>query len=98
MFQAAYDPVKSSPLCAAIFFDNHKALPPTYIQVCGLDPMRDYGLLWQKLLQIEDVATKLDVYSGLPHGFWAVWKDLSASKRWKDDCRAGWRWLLTRHE
>jgi hypothetical protein len=34
--------------------------------------VRDYGLLYEKVLRNEDINTKVDVYLGLPHGFWAM--------------------------
>lgn len=33
--------------------DNHllENMPPTHIMVCGLDPLRDHGLLYHQKLQ-----------------------------------------------
>jgi acetyl esterase/lipase len=45
-----------SPLLA-----NHTGLPPTHLQVCGLDPLRDEGLLYERLLREQGVPTRLDV-------------------------------------
>lgn len=45
-----------SPLLA-----DHTGLPPAYLQVCGLDPMRDEGLLYERLLRELGVPTKLDM-------------------------------------
>lgn len=69
-------------------------LPRTYLQVCGLDPMRDYGFLWAKVLEEQGVNVRMDVYPGLPHGFWSVWNMAKFSKNRKEDSDRGWDWLL----
>ncbi|KAF7341799.1 Esterase/lipase/thioesterase [Mycena sanguinolenta] len=78
-----------SPLLA-----DHVGLPPLYIQICGLDPLRDEGLLYERVLREQDVRTKLDIYPGVPHGFHALWPGMTASKKWEEDVRAGVRWIL----
>jgi acetyl esterase/lipase len=40
---------------------NHTGLPPAYIQICGLDPLRDEGLLYERLLREQGVPTRLDM-------------------------------------
>lgn len=36
-----------------------------------MDPLRDEGLLYERLLRTEcDVCTRLVIYAGLPHAFW----------------------------
>ena len=40
----------------------HKGLPPTYIQVNGLDPLRDDGLIHEQVLGEHGVKTKIDVW------------------------------------
>ncbi|KAJ7688074.1 alpha/beta hydrolase fold-domain-containing protein, partial [Mycena rosella] len=71
----------------------HEGLSPAYIQVAGFDPLRNEGLLYERLLRESGVKTKLDVYPGVPHGFHGL--PLAASKKWEADFRAGLGWLLS---
>lgn len=75
---------------------GHSGLPPAYIQVCGMDPFRDEGILYEECLRTEGgVRTKMDVYSGLPHGFWLFFPTLTDSiARYREDLSGGFRWLL----
>ncbi|KAF8181748.1 Alpha/Beta hydrolase protein [Mycena galopus ATCC 62051] len=94
-----------SPLLA-----DHTGLPPAYLQVCGLDPMRDEGLLYERLLRELGIPTKLDMrvnpfsvtkhwlnqfrYPGVPHGFKIMFPGIKAAKKWEVDLRGGLRWLF----
>ena len=76
--------------------DGHKDIPPTYFQIAGLDPYRDEELLYEKVLrELNGIATKFDLYSGLPHHFWEFFPQLEKQnqKRLKDTVK-GFRWLL----
>jgi acetyl esterase/lipase len=89
-----YKPDSLSPLRSPFLF-SHQKLPPTYFQVCGLDPLRDEALIYEEVLR-EDcgIKTKVHLYKGLPHGFWYFWPKAEFSKRLRADSVEGLRWLL----
>jgi acetyl esterase/lipase len=91
-----YKPDVKSPLFVPFNHPKgHKGLPPVYFQICGLDPLRDDGLLYEKALREEaGVKTRLDLYPGLPHAFWAVFPHLSSSPAVAVDTLQGVSWLL----
>jgi acetyl esterase/lipase len=98
MFEGHYQPDPKSHLwnlfAPPTKFDN---LPPTYFQVCGTDPLRDEGLLYERLLREEHgCKTKLDVYPGLPHGFHSYFPQLKSSQQFVKDAAGGIGWLLGR--
>ncbi|KAL6700279.1 alpha/beta-hydrolase [Trichoderma pleuroticola] len=74
---------------------RHRILPPVYFQVAGLDPARDDSLIYERILREEcGVPTRIDVYRGVPHGFWTMYPDLAASRRRMRDAVDGVGWLL----
>ncbi|KAJ7915033.1 Alpha/Beta hydrolase protein [Mycena leptocephala] len=78
-----------SPLLA-----DHSNLPPAYLQVCGMDPRRDEGLLYARLLSERDIATRVDIYPGVPHGFHQSFPQMSLVNKWDQDFTAGLAWIL----
>ena len=50
--------MRFSPLLAP----SHAGLAPAFFQVQGLDPLRDEGILYEKLLLAAGVPTKINRY------------------------------------
>jgi len=68
-------------------------LPPHFVQVDGLDILRDDGLIYEKLLRDSGVPTRLIAYPGMPHGHW-TWPQHSLSDKAHVDTLSGIGWLL----
>lgn len=89
----------NSRLWAPLMWSNapdfgHKGFPKTYSQIAGTDPSRDESLIFDDMLKIEGVPTRLDLYAGVPHFFFYTYKDLPQSKGWGKDTLSGFAWLL----
>ncbi|KAF4455422.1 hypothetical protein F53441_2211 [Fusarium austroafricanum] len=89
-----YRPDPKSPLAFPIAFPNHAGLPKTYFQACGMDPVRDCSIILEQVYKDEGVPTKIDIYPGLPHAFWAIFPELEISKKRERDAADGLKWLL----
>lgn len=48
-------------------------LPRTYVQVTGLDIIRDDDLVSGKVQEDNGVQVKFDAYPGMPHGHFNLW-------------------------
>jgi acetyl esterase/lipase len=74
-----------------------KGLPPTVFGIAGLDPLRDEGLLYAKLLTEANVPTEVRLFKGVPHGHRRFGDQLKkASKDWDDCVEEGISWVLSR--
>ncbi|TFY73394.1 hypothetical protein EWM64_g10618 [Hericium alpestre] len=87
-------PDPHDPNCWPLLHPNHAGLPPAVFQLCGIDVLRDEGLLYEKLLREAGVKTKLHVYPGVPHGFHMVFTQITQGKKYLQDRKDGIRWLL----
>lgn len=91
---AAGDP-QSPMFVPYIWPTGHAELPKSYLQVCGMDTLRDEGLIYEQVLRENGTETKLDVYPGMPHIFWGSFPTLSQAKKAAVDLEEGIRWLLS---
>lgn len=80
-----------SPFAALCVFP---ALPAAYVQVAGMDPLRDDGVVYEAVAREMGVATRLDVYEGMPHGFFYYFPGLRQSERFMVDAGRNMGWLL----
>lgn len=109
LFNNAFVPDHRSPLWAV--FDQHhpddamgevaqghRGLPPAYFQICGVDMSRDDSLIYEKVLREEcGIKTRVDLYNGFPHVWWAMDRYFSAldmTKKRVVDTVQGVEWLL----
>ncbi|OZJ03268.1 hypothetical protein BZG36_04903 [Bifiguratus adelaidae] len=60
---------KSHKYVSPLLHPNLSALPPHYIAVAGLDPLRDEAIVYAQELERLGVTVELDGYPGYPHGF-----------------------------
>ncbi|GME32756.1 Alpha/beta hydrolase fold-3 [Neofusicoccum parvum] len=92
--QQAYAPDVSSPDWSPVNARNHSTgLPPVWTSVCGQDPLRDDGLVYERILRDHGVKTKLNVTPGVPHGH-VMFPGLKSGSKSNIEAVKGFGWLL----
>ncbi|TCD70230.1 hypothetical protein EIP91_004411 [Steccherinum ochraceum] len=97
MFVETLQAPPTDPEASPLLYPNRAVLPPTYLQIAGLDPLRDEGILYERLIREAGVKTRISIYPGVPHGFHLPAPQLIASKKLEEDLREGVAWLLGLH-
>ncbi|KAM0463949.1 hypothetical protein ACHAO4_000674 [Trichoderma viride] len=92
----SYQSYPLSPKAFPLAFPTHKGIPKTYFQICGLDAVRDCGLVMEQVFQDDGVPTKRDIYPGMPHAFWGMFPDLKITEKHTQDSEEGFKWLLNK--
>jgi acetyl esterase/lipase len=92
----ALKPDVFSPLYSPLLHENLSKLPAAFFQLCGLDPLKDEGVLYEKLLREDHgTRTKVEIYEGFGHMFWTNWPLMRRSTEFVNDTLVGVQWLLT---
>ncbi|KAG7090662.1 hypothetical protein E1B28_009761 [Marasmius oreades] len=94
-FLEFYNAPPADPRVSPLLLSSHRDLPPAFLQVCGLDPLRDEAFLYEKVLKEAGVPTRLVVYPGVPHGFDAMGGfGIKQAVKSREDFNNGLQWLL----
>lgn len=94
LFWGNYNPPKpSDPDASPLLHKSFSGLAPAYIQVAGMDPLRDEGLAYAAKLCSAGVPVRLDVYPGMPHGF-GYFPEVAAARQNVQDLLDGIKFLL----
>ncbi|KAF5572613.1 sterigmatocystin biosynthesis lipase esterase STCI [Fusarium pseudoanthophilum] len=70
-----------------------KVFPRTYVVTCGMDTLRDDGMVLHDSLSSAGVATKISHYGNMPHCFWIV-PSLPETELFLNDLISGVTWTI----
>ncbi|KIW11151.1 hypothetical protein PV08_10451 [Exophiala spinifera] len=100
LFDKAYQGDQMSPLYVVLNtrpLSRHAGVADkAYFSVCGMDILRDDGLIYADVLENLGVQTRVSIYPGAPHAFWVAFGMTALAQKWKTDKTAGVGWLLGR--
>ena len=92
------DDINYTPFATSIYPPDEKdrgKLAKAFLQVAGMDPLRDESLIYERALREEwGVETRMKVYEGYGHMFWTNWPEMAESRVYWKDMIEGMRWLL----
>lgn len=75
---------RTAPLVSPVLADLH-GLPPVFLSVAGLDPLRDDSRLLASRLRTAKVPADIKEYPGVVHGFTLMGRMLDAANKALDD-------------
>ncbi|KAH7399492.1 alpha/beta hydrolase fold-domain-containing protein [Pyrenochaeta sp. MPI-SDFR-AT-0127] len=93
LYKPDYTSPLYNPLAANPQFDVGR-LPKAFVQVAGMDIMRDDGIVYAYALEDAGVSVTLLAYPGTPHTFPDMYPTLEVSRKALVDNAKGIAWLL----
>ncbi|PYH70542.1 alpha/beta hydrolase [Aspergillus vadensis CBS 113365] len=85
---------RADPTVSPLLSRDLGGSPPTFIMICGRDPLRDEALAYADKLEERGIPAQVAVYSGMPHAFW-IFPELTTTKAATQDMIHGARWLIS---
>ncbi|BCS13070.1 hypothetical protein ALUC_51116A [Aspergillus luchuensis] len=83
---------RADPTVSPLLSRDLGGSPPSFIMICGRDPLRDEALAYADKLEERSIPLRVAVYQGMPHAFW-IFPELTTSKTATQDMINGARWL-----
>lgn len=68
------------------------------MQIMGMDPLRDTGLIYESMLKEAGTRIKVDIFQGLPHGAPDFFPMHSSAKQAIEDLRVGVQWIMQQQD
>ena len=83
----------ANPIVSPLLSSQLHRSPPSFILICGHDPLRDEALAYADKLEENGIPVQVAVYQGLPHAFW-IFPGLLTTKTAMRDLINGVGWLI----